>query len=122
AQTCARRRRDAAIASAASAHDAQTSQPWSSSAARSRSRVPILRLAMSTRNVMRRACASPAIQPLTGRYLRVFTRRARSYASEMDFRVLGPLAVEADRGQLPLDGPRARALLALLLLHANTPA
>ncbi len=38
----------------------------------------------------------------------------------MDFRVLGPLAVEDERGQLPLDGPRVRALLALLLLRANT--
>src|ERR1041385_7316197 len=39
----------------------------------------------------------------------------------MDFRVLGPLAVEDERGQLQLAGPRVRALLALLLLRANTP-
>ena len=39
----------------------------------------------------------------------------------MDFRVLGPLTVEDERGPLRLDGPRVRALLAFLLLHANTP-
>src|ERR671935_153059 len=38
----------------------------------------------------------------------------------MDFRVLGPLSVEDERGVLALDGARVRALLAFLLLHANT--
>jgi YVTN family beta-propeller protein len=37
----------------------------------------------------------------------------------MDFRILGPLEVEHEGGELPLGGRQQRALLALLLLHAN---
>jgi DNA-binding SARP family transcriptional activator len=37
----------------------------------------------------------------------------------MDFRILGPVEVVEDGKPLPLGGPRQRALLALLLLHAN---
>src|SRR5947207_8915789 len=37
----------------------------------------------------------------------------------MDFRLLGPLELVRDDGPLPLGGPKPRALLALLLLHAN---
>ena len=37
----------------------------------------------------------------------------------MDFRILGPLEVDDDGRQLPLGGARQRALLAMLLLHAN---
>jgi predicted ATPase/DNA-binding SARP family transcriptional activator len=36
-----------------------------------------------------------------------------------EFRVLGPLEVEADGAVLPVGGPRQRALLAFLLLRAN---
>jgi DNA-binding SARP family transcriptional activator len=37
----------------------------------------------------------------------------------MRFRILGPLEVEDDGGELPLGGPKPRALLAVLLLHPN---
>ena len=37
----------------------------------------------------------------------------------MQFRILGPLEVWDDGVEVPLGGPRTRALLALLLLHAN---
>jgi DNA-binding SARP family transcriptional activator len=37
----------------------------------------------------------------------------------MEFRILGPLEVWAETGEVPLGGRRPRALLALLLLHAN---
>src|SRR4051794_20538258 len=38
----------------------------------------------------------------------------------MDFRILGPLQVIDDRGrELPVTGSKQRALLAILLLHAN---
>jgi DNA-binding SARP family transcriptional activator len=37
----------------------------------------------------------------------------------MDFRILGPVEVFAEGRQLQLGGPRQRALLAYLLLHAN---
>ena len=38
----------------------------------------------------------------------------------MEFRLLGPLEIEDDEGRpLPLAGGRLRALLAVLLLHAN---
>ena len=37
----------------------------------------------------------------------------------MQFRILGPVEAEAAGAPLPLGGPRQRALLALLLLHAN---
>ena len=39
----------------------------------------------------------------------------------IEFRVLGPLEVRADGDLLPLGSPKQRALLALLLLHANEP-
>jgi DNA-binding SARP family transcriptional activator len=37
----------------------------------------------------------------------------------MEFRILGPLEVWAGESEISLGGPRPRALLALLLLHAN---
>ena len=39
----------------------------------------------------------------------------------MDFRVLGPLEVRSERGAVHLGGPKPRAVLAVLLLHANEP-
>ena len=42
-----------------------------------------------------------------------------SARAQMDFRILGPLEVCADRRVLPLGGAKQRALLALLLLHRN---
>jgi predicted ATPase/DNA-binding SARP family transcriptional activator len=40
---------------------------------------------------------------------------------QFEFRVLGPLEAATGGRALPLGGPRQRALLALLLLHANEP-
>jgi predicted ATPase/DNA-binding SARP family transcriptional activator len=40
--------------------------------------------------------------------------------ARVELRLLGPLEVERDRRVLAVGGPRQRALLALLLLHANT--
>src|SRR5439155_2737733 len=40
-------------------------------------------------------------------------------AGSMDFRILGPLEVCDDARSLPLGGAKQRALLAILLLHAN---
>lgn len=37
----------------------------------------------------------------------------------MDFRLLGPLEVRSQRRALPLGGPKQRAVLAMLLLHAG---
>ena len=37
----------------------------------------------------------------------------------MEFRILGPLEVSSDTGDVPLGGAQKRALLAVLLLHAN---
>src|SRR6059058_5975220 len=37
----------------------------------------------------------------------------------MEFRILGPLEVLEEGERLPLGGPKQRALLAVLLLHAN---
>ena len=37
----------------------------------------------------------------------------------MEFRILGPLEAWDGRQELPLGGPKPRALLALLLLHPN---
>src|SRR3954467_2112751 len=39
----------------------------------------------------------------------------------MEFRSLGPLEVRNDAGVIALGGPLPRALLAMLLLHANQP-
>jgi DNA-binding SARP family transcriptional activator len=38
---------------------------------------------------------------------------------DLQFRILGPLEVAGDAGPLPLGGPRQRAVLAFLLVHAN---
>jgi WD40 repeat protein/DNA-binding SARP family transcriptional activator len=40
-------------------------------------------------------------------------------ASRLEFRILGPLAVSVDGVDIPIGGPKQRALLALLLLSAN---
>jgi DNA-binding SARP family transcriptional activator/DNA-binding beta-propeller fold protein YncE len=45
--------------------------------------------------------------------------RYRRITNELDFRVLGPLQVAANGAPLPLGGAKQRAVLALLLLHAN---
>jgi DNA-binding SARP family transcriptional activator len=37
----------------------------------------------------------------------------------LEFRILGPLEVAADGERVQLGGPRQRATLAILLLHAN---
>ena len=39
----------------------------------------------------------------------------------MEFRILGPLEVAGDDGVLALGGVKPRAVLAVLLLHANEP-
>jgi WD40 repeat protein/DNA-binding SARP family transcriptional activator/energy-coupling factor transporter ATP-binding protein EcfA2 len=39
----------------------------------------------------------------------------------MEFKILGPLEVRGDRGVLDLGGSKRRAVLAVLLLHANEP-
>src|SRR5829696_7293242 len=39
----------------------------------------------------------------------------------MDFQILGPLEVRIDRGAVGLGGLKPRAVLAVLLLHANEP-
>jgi WD40 repeat protein/DNA-binding SARP family transcriptional activator len=39
----------------------------------------------------------------------------------MEFRILGPLEVHDQRGPVPLGGSKPRAVLAVLLLHANQP-
>ena len=39
----------------------------------------------------------------------------------MEFRILGPLAVHGDSGAIDVPGRKRRAVLAVLLLHANEP-
>jgi DNA-binding SARP family transcriptional activator len=39
----------------------------------------------------------------------------------MDFRILGPLEVHGEHGAIPVPGNKPRAVLAVLLLHANQP-
>ena len=45
--------------------------------------------------------------------------RVRSAAGLLEFRILGPLEVGDERGQIRLGGPKQRATLAILLLNAN---
>jgi DNA-binding SARP family transcriptional activator len=47
------------------------------------------------------------------------TRVSVREAMPMRFQILGPLQVEDDGRELPLGGPKPRALLAVLLLHPN---
>jgi serine/threonine protein kinase/ABC-type glycerol-3-phosphate transport system substrate-binding protein len=46
-------------------------------------------------------------------------RGAEPYGSRMRFKVLGPLGVTGPDGPMPLGGPKQRAVLAHLLVHAN---
>ena len=39
----------------------------------------------------------------------------------MDFRILGPLEVHNEHGEVPLGGSKPRSVLAVLLLHPNEP-
>ena len=39
----------------------------------------------------------------------------------MEFRILGPLEVHGDNGAVAAGGTKPRAVLAVLLLHANEP-
>ncbi len=45
--------------------------------------------------------------------------RSPVYRRPVQFRVLGPLEVDAGDGPMPLGGPKQRAVLASLLVHAN---
>src|SRR3569623_1672772 len=45
----------------------------------------------------------------------------RSDRRAMEFLILGPLEVRSERGEVALGGPKVRAVLAVLLLHANEP-
>lgn len=42
-------------------------------------------------------------------------------AATMEFRILGPVEVHGEHGALALGGPKPRAILAVLALHANEP-
>src|SRR5690242_16472952 len=54
--------------------------------------------------------AAVATEPLSSRY------RPREV---LEFRILGPLEVVGEHGQVPLGGPKQRATLAILLLNVN---
>jgi DNA-binding SARP family transcriptional activator len=58
---------------------------------------------------------------LTRRYHRLFSAKHTRYARHMNFGLLGPVTISGDEGPIKLEGPRVRALLAYLLLHANKP-
>src|SRR6266487_1117978 len=51
--------------------------------------------------------------------VRGVAKRSLSGVGEMEFRILGPLEVIGDGRPLSIGGVSQRALLALLLLHAN---
>ena len=53
------------------------------------------------------------------RSLGVVRPARRTHRGAMQFRVLGPLEVDAGTGPIPLGGPKQRAVLAHLLLHPN---
>src|SRR5262245_978877 len=50
---------------------------------------------------------------------RLTSHSAMQTAGSMEFRILGPLEVHSDGQTLDLGGQKQRALLAMLLLHAN---
>ncbi len=47
------------------------------------------------------------------------TRERRVSRGQLQFRILGPVAVEAGTTSLPIGGPKQRAVLAHLVIHAN---
>jgi hypothetical protein len=70
---------------------------------------------------MRRACATAVERRSSvGRAGLVCRARFRDDA-RVEFRLLGPLEVVVDGRVVPLDAPKPRALLAILLLRANEP-
>ena len=60
---------------------------------------------------------SASCQPLFQREIRCYLRSG--FMSGFEFSILGPVEATVGDGALPLGGPRQRALLAYLLLHAN---
>ena len=63
---------------------------------------------------------APATKPSRGeRYRREIRRVTLDRLPAMDFRILGPLEVSDGDRQVALGGARQRALLGMLLLHAN---
>src|SRR4051794_25011786 len=80
----------------------------------------------------RRSRAGPSCSPRSARALAAELQvgngpfntelgRLRWSRRLMDYRVLGPLEVRSERGVVHLGGPKPRAVLAVLLLHANEP-
>ncbi len=70
---------------------------------------------------MQRACGA-VTRALLPDCKRATTGRDRVGAgAPMQFSILGPLHVTADGHEVPLGGVRPRALLAMLILHANEP-
>ena len=66
------------------------------------------------------AIASGSVDvPTQMRSLGVVRPARRTHRGAMQFRVLGPLEVDAGSGPIPLGGPKQRAVLAHLLLRAN---
>src|ERR671936_249709 len=66
----------------------------------------------------------PSAEPLAARLPRGNTRpavRDSVVVDAMEFRILGSLEVRADAGAVTPAGAKPRALLAMLLLHANEP-
>jgi WD40 repeat protein/DNA-binding SARP family transcriptional activator len=56
-----------------------------------------------------------------GQWLSVEVGEEYLVTQGMDFRVLGPLEAFSERGKVELGGPKPRAVLGVLLLHANEP-
>src|SRR5262245_12418482 len=52
---------------------------------------------------------------------RLYAPGSSASMRRMEFRLLGPLEVIAEGRVVPLDAPKQRALLALLLVRANEP-
>ena len=71
------------------------------------------------------AATVPHARPETGNVEETDRKRALEsettgeYVRRVEFRILGPLEVTSDTGDVPLGGVQKRAVLALLLLHAN---
>src|SRR5206468_2712699 len=127
-QTSGRSRATVATRAPASSESATTAKPAAASARRTAVLTTPFRAAMTIRLCMAGSLRRSAPQPPPARCQSPFCVCSRGEDAvifrtrgtpQVEFSILGPVEAANGDGALPLGGPRQRALLACLLVHAN---